>query len=345
MVVIKRYGNIYSKICDIENLRHAHRKARRGKTWYKEVEMVDADPDKYLLKLQKQLLDKTYKTSDYEMFIKVDKGKEREIFKLPYYPDRICQWAIMLQIEDILMNSFIYDTYASLPGRGIHMALKRVNRVMKDKDATKYCLKFDIKKYFPSIDHNILKSLLRRKFKDPDLLWLLDEIIDSAVKGIPIGNYLSQYFANLYLSYFDYWMKEVNNCEHYFRYMDDVIILHSSKEFLHNLREEIECYLNDNLKLKLKENWQVFPTFTRGIDFVGYRSFGGYTLLRKSTAKNIKKKAKEIRNRETKDRDVNSIMSYKGWLKYCNSHNFEKKYVTPIIRRLIEDGRIQVSRC
>ena len=302
--------------------------------------MVDFNPEKYLIPLQGSLINKTYQTSEYSSFIKNDKGKEREIFRLPYYPDRICQWAIMLQIEDILLNTLIYYTYASIHNRGIHKALKRVNKVMNDRKGTQYCLKFDIKKYFPSINQDILKTLLRKKFKDEDLLWLLDEIIDSADEGIPIGNYLSQYLANFYLTYFDHWMKEDKKCKYYFRYMDDIVILHENKEYLHQLKKDVEKYLDKNLNLRLKENWQVFPTYVRGLDFVGYRSFGDYTLLRKSTAKNIKNKVKEVQLRELKKGDVNSIMSYMGWLEYCNSYNFKQKYLIPTIRRFENEGAI-----
>lgn len=114
----------------------------------------------------------------------------------------------------------------------------------------------------------MLKSILRRKLKDKRLLRLLDEIIDSA-DGVPIGNYLSQYFANLYLTYFDHWIKEQKRVKHYFRYADDIVILASDKSYLHSLMGEIRAYLGD-LKLEVKGNWQVFPVAARGIDFVGY---------------------------------------------------------------------------
>lgn len=335
---MKRYNNLYEKICDIENLRMAHKMARKGKNWYEEVKMVDANPDKYLYKLQEDLINKTYKTSSYETFTKVDKGKIREISKLPYYPDRICQWAIMLQIEPIIIGSLIYDTYASLPKRGIHIALDRVKSAIHNVKETQYCFKFDIKKYFPNIDHDILKVLIRKKIKDKDLLWLLDEIIDSCENGIPIGNYLSQYFANFYLSYFDHWMKEEMKCNYYFRYMDDVVVLSDTKKHLHKLKEKVEEYLSTNLKLRLKENWQIFPTFTRGIDFVGYRIFKDYVLLRKSTVRNIKYKIKKFKKRKPKDYDLNFIMSYMGWLEYCDSYNFKKKYMFPSIWLLYYEG-------
>ncbi len=120
---IKRYGNIYPKIYDYNNLKLAHRNARKNKTFYDEVKTVDKNIDYFLIQLQNMLIWKTYKTSDYEIFTLIDQGKEREIYKLPYFPDRICQWAIMLQIEDIFMEVFTDFTCASLPGRGIHYAL------------------------------------------------------------------------------------------------------------------------------------------------------------------------------------------------------------------------------
>ncbi len=344
MITVKRLGNVYSKIYDIENLRLAHKKARRGKTWYKDVIMVDSDPDKYLYQLQDMLKNKTYKTSNYQHFEITDKGKKRIISKLPYYPDRICQWAIMLQIEKVFVNHFIYDTYASIPTKGIHLAQGRIKRALaKDPDGTKYCLQFDIKQYFPNIDHMLLKQLLRKKFKDKDLLWLIDEIIDSVDDGLPIGNYLSQYMANYYLSWFDHWAKEDLQLRYYYRYMDDIVILGKNKRSLHRLKLMMEEYLKIELNLAMKGNWQIYNVSIRGIDFAGYRLFRGYVLLRKRIAKNIKSKVRSIMKGPTQEADVNSIMSYCGWLCYCNGHNFVVKHILPAIRRLKSDGYIRVS--
>jgi RNA-directed DNA polymerase len=335
---VKRYGNLYKKIYDLDNLSLAHKNAKKGKGWYKEVKMVDADEEYYLKLLQEMLINKTYNTSEYEIFIKKDGEKEREIYKLPYFPDRICQWAILQVIEPILINNFTKDTYSAIPGRGIHQALKKLKAaIQNDVPGTQYCLKLDVKKYYPSIDHNILKAKYRRIFKDKDLLWLLDEIIDSTPGdvGIPIGNYLSQYSGNFYLSSFDHWIKEVKKVKYYFRYMDDIVILGSSKEELHKLRKEVDEYLRNELKLNIKENWQVFPTFVRGIDFVGYRVFLNYTLLRKSTCKSFKRKMRNINKKKLNGQELNysewcSINSYKGWLKWCDSYRLSQKYIKPI---------------
>lgn len=335
---MKRYGNLYEKVYDIENLKMAHKKARKGKGWYREVKMVDSNPEYYLKQLQEMLKNKTYKTSEYKMFIKKEGGKEREIFKLPYFPDRICQWALMLIIEPFLLKNFTKDTYSAIPDRGIHLCLKRVQKaVQNDVPNAQYCLKLDAKKFYPSINHDILKSKYRMLFKDPHLLWLIDEIIDSTEgdTGIPIGNYVSQYSGNFYLSKFDHWIKEEKQIKYYFRYMDDVVILGNNKEELHELRKEINEVFETKLKLTIKENWQVFPTYVRGLDFVGYRSFLNYTLLRKSTAKNYKQKMTSIKKKVQNGQEMNhsewcAINSYEGWLKYCDSHRLKEKYTKPL---------------
>lgn len=331
---MKRYNNIFPKIVDIDNLTLAYKNARKGKTKYKEVKIIDKNPEYYLLELQQLLISGNFKTSEYEIFTKIDKGKEREIYKLPFYPDRIVHWAIMLQIEPIFMKTFTNFTNASLKGRGIHRTLSQLEKYLKDEYNTKYCLKIDIKKFFPNINHNILKNMLRKKFKDEFLLNLLDEIIDSidGEKGVPIGNYLSQYFANFYLAYFDHWLKEEKRCKYVLRYMDDIVILDNDKEFLHRLKIDIDNYLYKNLKLKLKENWQIFPVDSRGIDFVGYRTFRKYKLLRKSTYKRMKTKINKINIKDMPSkRDLATINSYNGWLKWCNSHNLHSKYIKPLI--------------
>ena len=156
---MKRYGNLYSQIYDMENLRLAHKNAQKGKGWYKEVRMVNSNPDYYLKMLQESLINKTYNTSEYETFIKNDSGKERLIYKLPYFPDRICQWAILQVIEPILLKNFIFDTFSAIPGKGIHAALHRVeNAIQNDVVGTQYCLKIDAKKLYPTINHDILKQ-------------------------------------------------------------------------------------------------------------------------------------------------------------------------------------------
>ena len=334
---MKRYGNLYEKIYAMENLKLAHKNARKDKSHYKAVQMVDADPEYYLTQIQDMLKNKTYKVSKYTHRKIIDKGKERELSKLPYFPDRIIQWAIMLQLEPIFKKVLTTFSCASLKNRGIHKASRLTDRYLKDVEGTMYCLKIDINKFYPNVNHRILKGLLRKKFKDKDLLTLLDQIIDSMPggKGVPIGSYLSQYLANFYLAYFDHWLKEEKAVKYVIRYMDDITIYHNSKEFLHSLLRDMEMYLRDNLELELKHNWQVFPTDARGVDFVGYRHFHGYKLLRKRTCKHFKRKMLKIKSKISKGLNLTynewcSANAYKGWLIWCDSFRLTQKYIVPI---------------
>lgn len=332
---MKRYGNLYPKIYDMDNLIAAHQNARKGKTFYSEVRMVDNDPEKYLGQIQEMLKTKSYHTSKYTVFTKIDKKKEREIFALPYYPDRIIQWAIVQILEPIWMNTLISDTFSSLKGRGIHQALLKLQKDLQNRKETKYCLKIDVKKFYPSVDHAILKTIIQRKIKDRDVLALLDNVIDSA-DGVPIGNYLSQYFGNLYLSAFDHWCKEHNHSQYYYRYCDDVVILNPEKSALHRFVWAIRRYLAAKLILVLKQNWQVFPTFVRGVDFLGYRCFGTYTLLRKSIVQRMVPKLKQMSRFDTLTlRDKNVIASYYGWMSWCNSYRLEKKYIPLLLGKRV----------
>jgi RNA-directed DNA polymerase len=314
---MKRVGNLYSKIISIENLELADVKASKGKSKQRGVIHHNKNKEENILKLHESLVNKTFVTSEYSTFI-IYEPKEREIFRLPYYPDRILHHAVMNILEPIFVSTFTADTYSCIKGRGIHKAFYNLKKALKDKENVTYCLKLDVKKFFPNIDHEVLKSLLRRKFKDNDLLELLDEIIDST-PGLPIGNYLSSCFANYYMTYFDHWIKELKGVKYFFRYCDDLVILHSDKAYLHELRGEIVKYLQDNLNLSLKANYQLFKVESRGIDFVGYKSYLNYTRLRKRIKNNFIRMIKTNRNEK-------SINSYYGWMVHCDGRNLFKKY-------------------
>lgn len=213
---MKRYGNLYDKICDMDNLILAEKNARKGKTNTYGVRQFDKNREENLKALQKMLQEETYKTSEYKTMT-IYEPKERIIYRLPYYPDRIVHHAIMNILEPIWVKNFTTDAYANIKGRGIHSCAENLKQALnKDPEGTRYCLKLDIRKYYPSVDHELLKIEVRRTIKDQRLLRLLDGIIDSE-KGLPIGNYLSQYFANVFLSRFDHRMKEVHKADYYFQ--------------------------------------------------------------------------------------------------------------------------------
>lgn len=323
---MKRIGNLFHRICSLENLQLADSNARKGKmtvskkrksrrTRY-EINEHDKNREANIITLRESLLNKTYRTSAYSTF-EIFEPKKRFVSRLPYYPDRIVHHAIVQILEPIFYSVFTADTYSCIKGKGIHSGVKAIKKVLQDAPGTQYCLKLDITKFYPSVDHDILKQLLRRKFKDADLLWLLDEIIDSS-PGLPIGNYLSQYFANFYLTYFDHWIKEVKGVKYYFRYADDIVIPASTKEELHQLLADIRTYLSDILNLSIKANYQVFPVAARGIDVLGYVIYHTHIKIRKRIKKNFVRMAKVNKNQQ-------SIASYNGLIKHCNGRHLFKK--------------------
>lgn len=314
--LMKRIGNIYHQIYAIENIRLADQRARKGKRLQKGIIEHDKNKEADLLALQEMFKNKTYKTSTYKTFT-IYEPKERIIYKLPYFPDRIAQHAVMNVLESIFVSMFTSDTYSCIKGKGVHGAVYALKGALRDVNGTIYCLKLDIKKFYPSIDHTILKQQLRRKFKDNDLLWLLDEIIDSTT-GLPIGNYLSQYFANFFLTPFDHWIKEVKRIENYFRYADDLVFLSPDKPSLHQLLADIREYMHTNLNLEIKGNYQVFPVSARGIDFVGYKQYHTHILIRKSIKKNFARMVKG-------NKKPQSVAAYKGWTSHGDCKHLVKK--------------------
>lgn len=328
---MKRYGNLYDNIINIDNLNLADEKARKGKVRTYGVRHHDKTREANILQLHETLKNCDYHTSRYDTFT-IYEPKERHICRLPYYPDRIVHHAIMNIMEPIWVSMFISTTYSCIKGRGIHKCAVDVQRVLhSDIEGTKYCLKIDIRKFYESIDHKILKQIIRLKIKDERLLKLLDEIIDShnsvpgakRGKGLPIGNYLSQYLANLYLTYFDHYVKEQLHVKYYFRYADDIVVLASSKDELRKVLSAMRMYLS-TLKLRVKANYQIFPVESRGIDFVGYVFRHKYTLLRKKIKKSLCKRVAKLHHRATlpsKHYYKQQIASWWGWCKYCNSVN------------------------
>lgn len=349
---MKRLNNVFDKICSIENLRLAHKMAKQDKSHYRSVKLVEQDLENNLLKIREMLLNDTYEVSPYKKSIIQDNGKEREIMKLPYFPDRIIQWAIMLQIEPTLVKHFCYYSCASIKNAGITRATNLTRKYLKDIDNTQYCLKLDIKKFYPNIDQSILKKLVRLKIKDKRLLNLLDKIITSCDNGLPIGSYLSQYLSNYYLSYFDHWCKETLKIKYIIRYMDDIVILGNNKIQLWRYFYLIQEYLFNKLKLKLKNNYQIFPVDVRGIDFVGYRHFHNRIILRKRTYKKIRHFIiKMLYNSYYKEQiflptfhEFCAYFSYKGIVDNTTMSNFINKYFRTFYRSMELYKRCVIQR-
>lgn len=313
---LKRIGNIYHLICSPDNLELADTKARKGKGNNYGIRRHDKKREANIQLLSKILLEKTYKRGTYHIS-KIYEPKERDVYRCSYFPHRIVDHAILNYLENVFVRMFTADSYSCVKGKGIHGAFYAVKRALRDESGTQYCLKLDIRKFYPSVDQQILKNLLQRKIKDKDLLWLLDEIIDSAT-GLPIGNYLSQYLANFYLTGLDHWLKEVKKVKYYFRYADDFVILAPDKQSLHELLQHITTYLRDHLRLQVKNNFQIFPVDARGIDFVGYVFRHKYIRVRKSIKQRCARRLKKTKNLFT-------IGAYNGFLSHGNCRHLKKK--------------------
>jgi retron-type reverse transcriptase len=286
LLQMKRYGNLYPQIIDFANLILAARKAQRGKRFRENVLKFNYNLEIELAKIKSELESKTYQPGRYKTF-EIFEPKPRMISAAPYR-DRVVHHALCNIILPIIEKSFIEDSYANRLGYGTHKALRRFTNFAR---SSRYVLQCDIKKYFPSIDHEILKSLLRRKLKCPDTLWLIDTIINSsnpqvsAIEyfpgddlllplqrriGLPIGNLTSQFFANVYLNSLDHFVKEELRVKKYIRYVDDFALFSDDKVFLAEARLAIEEYLF-GLRLKLHPiKSQLFET-RYGANFLGFR--------------------------------------------------------------------------
>jgi len=341
---MKRYGNIFEKITHKQNILTAHNNAKKGKAKYKQVSFFEKNISLCVDSIHSILKNKTYKVSPYIKEARIERGKHRVIYKLPYMNDRVIQHALLQVVQPILEQTYIKDTYQSIKGRGVHKAKNRIETFLKDQENTKYCLKIDIKKFYPSVNNDILKQLIRKKIKCNDTVWLIDEIIDST-DGLPIGNYTSQTFGNYYLSYFDHFVKEELKVKHYIRYADDMIFLSDSKEELHSILKKVKAYLLENLKLSLKENYQIFPTKKRGIDYLGFRFFGKFVLIRKSIKRSIVILINKIKKGGATLKHFQSFMSYWGWIKATNSYNFQRiiftRYFKEKLGKIIQNKVIQ----
>lgn len=325
---MKRLGNIYSKIIARENLELAFDKARKGKTWQNKVKYADAHRKELLDELEIMLKERRYKTSAYRTKT-IYEPKQRIIYILPFYPDRIVQHAIMNVLEPYWDRMMHYHSYSCRKGKGQHRGSKQC---MKYIAKARYCLKCDISKFYPSVNHAVMYEILQRKIKCKYTLELLKEIIYSVPgeSNVPIGNYLSQWLGNMYLNELDDYVKHTLHIRHYIRYCDD-FVLFGDKQQLAATIPLIQQFIQDRLKMRMSK-CDLFPV-SRGIDFLGYRHFpGNYVLLRKSTAKRVKKRIKGLiwkarHGRISKESALGSIASTKGWIKWVTATILHKALI------------------
>ncbi len=323
--------NIYEQIYSMKNLVLAWRKARKGKTKKKYVIDFEVNLRENLLNLREELKNQTYKPKQLVTFILRD-PKTRKISKSDFR-DRIVHHTLVRVIELIFDKSFIYDSCANRKGKGNLFALKRFElfkrRVTYNLKSEAFCLKADIKHYFQEVAHEILLMIIKRKITDENLIWLVNIILknfDDKKKGMPLGNLTSQFFANVYLNELDYFVKHKLRAKYYIRYVDDFVILHSSLEQIEIWKAEIDLFLRRKLKLELHKEKSKIISLSKGIDFVGFRNFYYFKLLRKRNIKNMRRKIRLL-NEGLIDYDK-FLEIFQGWSTYAKwANSFKLKNI------------------
>jgi RNA-directed DNA polymerase len=291
---MKRYGNFFDRLVSFENLMLAARKAFRGKKERQTVAAFYFNLENEVIDLRNELTVGSYVPRGFRIF-EIREPKVRKICSSDFR-DRVVHHAICNLLEPIFERRLIYDTYACRTNKGSHVALRRCQEFTRQYD---YFLKCDIRKYFETIDHAVLKGLLRRILKDARLLSLLDQVIDHAVpgnppgKGLPIGNLTSQHFANLYLGELDHHLKERLRVKGYVRYMDDFICFADDKADLHRLLEEIRRFTREVLTLELKDKVVRIAPTTEGVPFLGFRVYSNLIRIQRANLVRFRKKLKK----------------------------------------------------
>ncbi len=342
---MKTIKSIYDKICSVENILAAIKKASAEKRNRTEVRRVMADVPAHAKAISEMLISQSYVPCKYtEKIIKEgSSGKERKIAKIAFFPDQIIHWAIILQLQPAMLKSSYRYSCGCMPGRGVHYGKKAVEKWIKnDYKHTKYIAKLDIRKFYPSVSHAIMKQAFRRVTSDKRLLPVLDAIVDSYSPGLPIGYLTSQWFGNLLLQRLDYFVKQRLQVKYYIRYMDDMILFGSSKKRLHRAVLGISDRLS-GIGLSLKKSWQVFPIKSRPLDFMGFRFYREKTILRKSLLYRIARTASKIsKMTPVMAHKAAAMLSYMGWIRRSQSHNVYVKRIKPLVG--IADIKKVVSR-
>lgn len=317
----------YDDIISVRNLLEAWQEFIKDKKKKLDVILFQKNLMDNIFDLHNDLKNKTYSHSPYTNF-KIDDPKSRDIHKAKVR-DRILHHAIYRQLYLFFDKTFIADSYSCRLDKGTHKAIDRFTYFTRkeSKNYRKQCyiLKCDIQKFFANIDHNILLEILKKRILDKDIIFLLENIIDSfhtkekIGKGLPLGNLTSQLLVNIYMNEFDQFVKHVLKIKYYIRYADDFVFISKDKYYLENLKIKIQDFLNGNLKLNLHPDKVFIKSIYSGVDFLGWIHFPKYNILRTATKKRMYRKLIE------NDYKRESVISYLGLLKYGNTFKIEKK--------------------
>jgi RNA-directed DNA polymerase len=352
---MRRHKDLFKHIYSFENLLSAFRKAAKGKRKNSTVATFELRMESNILELQEQLRTRTYFPGDYRAFTIYD-PKERLISAAPFR-DRVVHHALCNIIEPLFERGFIYDSYANRKGKGTHEAIRRYQDYAKQY---RYVLKCDIRKFFPSIDHEVLKQELRRKIGCTDTCWLIDLILDNSNiqeehvvyfpgddlftphirrRGLPIGNLTSQFWANVYMNRFDHWVKEALRAPGYIRYVDDFVLFSNDKEELHQWKEAIQYRLQE-LRLVLHPfKSEIHPTVS-GVPFLGFRVFPHHRVVRKDSVRRYRRRLRKT-VQERKYRQISAtqlehrLNSWLGHVRFGHSKRLEYNVYWYLIRNQV----------
>jgi len=314
----------YNNIISIENLLITWERFLRGKRNKKDVIIFQSKLSDNIIDLYNLLQTKTYKHDGYSAF-NISDPKPRNIHKATVR-DRFLHHLIYKELYSYFDKKFIYDSYSCRENKGTHRALNRfryfARKVSKNNTKTCYVLKGDIKKFFASINHNILYSILDIYIEDEEIKWLIKQIVSSFYTteigvGLPLGNLTSQLLVNVYMNEFDMFIKQELREKYYIRYADDFVILSDNKKHLEDLLLKISIFLNEKLKLKLHENKVYIKTYASGVDFLGWVHFPYHRQIRTTTKRKIIKKLKRYPKQQT-------ITSYRGLFSHGNTYKLKK---------------------
>ena len=332
----KTIKNCFRKNLTFDKLMAAHQRARNNKTYKSELIRFEINLENNIMNLLNRIKNHTYHLGNYYSFV-IYEPKKREIKALPYQDRIVHQWYVEEFIKPYIIPKFIDTTYACLPEKGTHKAVEQVQkymRIAKRNWGNFWILKCDIHKFFYSIDPHILFDILQKQMSDKELidftkLLIFDKRLPHEKVGIPIGNYTSQFFANIYLNELDQYVKRTLHLPYYVRYMDDFILLLKTKQECIDYLQKIALFLYEHLHLFLNEKSRYYPA-KMGVNFCGYRTFCTHRLLRTSCKKKIKKQVKIWNQLYAKNElDVSianqSLQSWLGHSSHCDSHLLQEK--------------------
>ncbi|MFG6320020.1 MAG: reverse transcriptase/maturase family protein [Clostridia bacterium] len=332
----KTIKNSFKNALTFEKFIQAHQRAKKNKSYKKDVIMYELNLENNIINLMQKIKTNTYRVGKYYAF-KVFEPKERIIHALPYEDRIVHQWYVEEFIKPHFIPRFINSTFACIENRGVHKAVDYCQSMMRQAQKNNpnfWVLKCDIKKFFYNIDPLILMNIMRKNISDKLLLKFTYRLIFSGKQsihevGIPIGNYTSQYFANIYMNELDQYVKHTLKIKYYCRYMDDFLFILKSKKECISIYNTISNFLKEHLHLELNAKSRYYPA-KMGINFCGYRIFTTHRLLRNSSKTKIKNNVKKW-NKSYEKNNLNikhALLSINAWIghsSHCNSYKFQQK--------------------